>query len=72
MLRAECRVVRGGFTLEASFVAAPGRVVVLAGANGSGKSTLLRVLAGLERPSQGRTTMADEVWFDHEIGRAHV
>ena len=68
MLRAECRVVRGGFTLEASFVAAPGRVVVLAGANGSGKSTLLRVLAGLERPSEGFTTLQDDVWFDHASG----
>jgi heme exporter protein A len=32
----------------------PGQVVLVAGANGSGKTTLLRILAGLNRPSQGR------------------
>jgi ABC-type multidrug transport system ATPase subunit len=37
-------------------IASPG-VVAIRGANGAGKSTLLRVLAGLLRPSHGRTTL---------------
>lgn len=37
-------------------VASPG-VVAIRGVNGAGKSTLLRVLAGLLRPSHGRTTL---------------
>ena len=32
---------------------APGEILTLVGASGAGKSTLLRLLAGLERPSEG-------------------
>jgi tungstate transport system ATP-binding protein len=37
----------------ASFSVAPGSLVAIVGPNGSGKSTLLRLLALLERPSEG-------------------
>ncbi|GAA0938574.1 ABC-F family ATP-binding cassette domain-containing protein [Nonomuraea longicatena] len=39
-------------------VVSPGDVVGLVGANGAGKSTLLRLLAGLDRPEEGRITLA--------------
>ena len=32
----------------------PGEVVALYGKSGSGKTTLLNILAGIDRPSQGR------------------
>ena len=35
---------------------APGALIRVEGANGTGKSTLLRVLAGLDRPTEGRAT----------------
>src|SRR5438128_12048627 len=37
-----------------------GEAVALLGTNGAGKSTLLRCVAGLERPSAGRITLAGE------------
>jgi len=36
-----------------------GEVLGILGANGAGKSTLLTVLAGLDRPAQGRVTLDD-------------
>jgi len=49
-------LVEGGATVlhPVSLSLAPGRPNVLLGPTGAGKTTLLRLLAGLDRPSQGR------------------
>lgn len=39
---------------------APGQLTLVVGPNGSGKSTLARLLAGLDRPTEGTVTMAGE------------
>jgi ATPase subunit of ABC transporter with duplicated ATPase domains len=44
---------------DVSFVLADGDRVGLVGPNGTGKSTLLRILAGLDRPDEGRVTLGD-------------
>ncbi|MFE4112547.1 ABC transporter ATP-binding protein [Kosakonia sp. YIM B13611] len=41
-----------------------GEVVSLLGPSGSGKTTLLRAVAGLEKPTQGRITIGNNVVYD--------
>ena len=54
---------RGGFRLDATFVAPARGVTALYGPSGSGKTTLLRCLAGLER-MHGRLLVKGQVWQD--------
>ncbi|HLK47779.1 MAG TPA: ABC transporter ATP-binding protein [Bryobacteraceae bacterium] len=55
-----------GFTVDANLriPLEQARVTVLFGPSGSGKTTLLRLLAGLDRPDNGRIQFRDQVWFD--------
>lgn len=46
--------------VDASFLIAPGEMVVLTGPAGAGKSTVLRLVAGEERASQGRLVVDGE------------
>lgn len=41
-----------------------GEIFTLLGASGCGKTTLLRILAGLERPDQGRVYFKGQAWVD--------
>jgi molybdate transport system ATP-binding protein len=52
------------FTLAAELRIEDGETVAIAGLSGAGKTTLLRAIAGLVRPSDGRITLGDEIWFD--------
>jgi molybdate transport system ATP-binding protein len=55
--------IANGFALDVAFDVPPG-VTVLFGPSGSGKSTTLAAIAGLVRPTAGRVSLGDEVWFD--------
>ncbi|MBD3637564.1 MAG: ATP-binding cassette domain-containing protein [Crocinitomicaceae bacterium] len=52
------------FNLELDFEARSAQVVTVYGPSGSGKTTFFRLLAGLEKPDNGKIVMGDTVWFD--------
>ncbi len=54
------------FDLDIAFSCAAQRLTVFIGPSGGGKTTIIRMLAGLERPDQGRLIFGDEVWFDSD------
>ena len=62
--------ITNGFALDVTFDVPPG-VTVLFGPSGSGKSTTLSAIAGLVRPSAGRISIGDDVWFDSAT-KTHV
>lgn len=57
----------GGTTIKASFTA-EGGVTALFGASGAGKTTVINMLAGLERPDEGRIVVGGVVLFDRGAG----
>ena len=63
-LTADVVVQRPSFRLEVALTVEPGRVLAVLGPNGAGKTTLLRALAGLRALTDGRITVAAEVWDD--------
>lgn len=65
-IRARFRLQRESFTLQVDLTI-PGRgVTALFGPSGSGKTTVLRLLAGLERTTDGFLSVGDAVWQDGE------
>ncbi len=52
------------FDLDISFTCQKEKMSVIIGPSGGGKTTTIRMLAGLEKPDEGRIIFGDEVWFD--------
>jgi molybdate transport system ATP-binding protein len=52
------------FDLDVSFSCRKKRLLVLVGPSGAGKTTIIRILAGLDRPDEGRITYNGETWID--------
>jgi molybdate transport system ATP-binding protein len=59
---------RAPIPLDAVFACAPGELLALLGPSGSGKTTLLRIVAGLNRPADGRVRCGGALWFDAAAG----
>lgn len=62
-IKAQFRLQRDSFTLDAAFEAPMRGVTALFGHSGSGKTTLLRCIAGLER-APGSLQVNDSIWQD--------
>jgi len=56
------------YDLEVTFRVPASALYVLIGPSGSGKTSLLRMIAGLDRPDEGRIVYGSEVWFDSASG----
>lgn len=60
----QLRSRRGAFDLNIEAEIPLAGITAVFGPSGSGKTSLLRLVAGLDRPDQGRVAMGGEVWSD--------
>jgi molybdate transport system ATP-binding protein len=67
MISVSCRLARPRFVLDVAFSRSE-RCVALFGPSGSGKTTVARLIAGIERPDQGRIVIDGEVLVDTAAG----
>jgi molybdate transport system ATP-binding protein len=67
MISFSCRLARPRFVLDADF-SFPGGCVALFGVSGSGKTTIARLIAGIDRPDQGRIVVDGHVLVDTAAG----
>ena len=68
MIEVDVRRRLGDFTLEAAFTSPPGGITALFGRSGVGKTALINLLAGLDRPDEGRIAVDGAVLFDSAAG----
>lgn len=54
----------GAGLLDLQLTLETGSLTALTGPSGSGKTTVLRLLAGLDKPTQGRIVVDGEIWLD--------
>jgi len=52
------------FDLDINFSCRDEELLAMIGPSGSGKTSIIRMIAGLDRPDEGRISYGDEVWFD--------
>ncbi|MFQ5784706.1 MAG: molybdenum ABC transporter ATP-binding protein [Alphaproteobacteria bacterium] len=68
MLDIDVRRRLGKFALDVRFSTSESGVTALFGRSGSGKTTLVNLLAGLDRPDDGRIAVGGRVLFDSAAG----
>lgn len=56
------------FDIDISFSCPDGEILVMIGPSGGGKTSIIRMLAGLDRPDDGKIYFRDQAWFDPSIG----
>jgi molybdate transport system ATP-binding protein len=67
-LKVDIKKALNDFDLEVSFTCKRGTLNVLIGPSGAGKTTIIRMIAGLQRPDDGRIAYNGETWVDVEKG----
>jgi len=67
MIEVNVRRRLSAFAVDAQFSASEG-ITALFGRSGAGKTTVVNMLAGLERPDEGRIAVAGRVLFDRKKG----
>ncbi len=67
MIEVDVRRQLPTLTLDVRFTASEG-ITALFGRSGAGKTTVVNMLAGLERPDDGRIAVANRVLFDRDRG----
>ncbi len=68
MIEVDVRRRLGDFALDARFSCAESGVTALFGRSGAGKTMIVNMLAGLERPDEGRISIGDSTLFDSARG----
>ena len=71
MIEVDVRRRRGSFQLHAEFSTGNGRLTALFGRSGAGKTTLINLLAGLDRPDEGRIVVDGVTLYD-SISRTNL
>jgi molybdate transport system ATP-binding protein len=56
------------FDLDVDFTCPDESTLIMIGPSGGGKTTIIRMIAGLEKPDEGRITYRGETWFDSTRG----
>lgn len=64
MIEVDIRHRIGTMQIDARFTGAPGGITALFGRSGAGKTTIVNLLAGLERPDEGRIVVDGITLFD--------
>lgn len=67
-LEVDIKKALNDFDLEVSFSCKKGALNVLIGPSGAGKTTIIRMIAGLEKPDEGRISYNGETWVDVQKG----
>lgn len=68
MIEVDVRRRLGDVLIQAAFTSPPGGITALFGRSGAGKTALVNLLAGLDRPDEGRIAVDGTVLFDSEAG----
>lgn len=56
------------FKVDVSFSCPDSKMLVMIGPSGGGKTRIIRMMAGLDKPDEGRITFRGRTWFDSETG----